>query len=359
MARPMRWRLSDWVLGQLTRAREQDRLRDLVFIASLTVAIAAADYASGIQISLAVFYLAPVLLATAWFGRRAGVIVSLASIALRVLGDFASVERQALPFWSVWNSISALLMFLFIVWVFSNLLTLYRGLEQRGAERTVALADEAARRVQLEHDLLMISARERASMGQELHDDICQHLVGTAFAAKVLTQRLCRCDAALVTEGTEIVDLLEQGIRKTRRLARGLMLDSIEPDALEERLSELAEEVTRAGVPSRFVVAGDVRLQDAAMAAQVYRIAQEAMRNALRHAKAGRIELSLVADEEVACLTIDDDGRGLSTRDEASGMGLKIMAHRAASIGATLVLAPGTGRGTRWICRVPLAGNAT
>ena len=126
----------------------------------------------------------------AWFGWETAVGVVFASVILRVTGDLIANGGRPLPLWSWWNSASTLLVFLCIVWIFSNLLQVYRQLEQRVAERTAELSRASEHRRHLEHELLTASSSERNAMGQELHDDICQHLVGTTLAAKVLAQRL-------------------------------------------------------------------------------------------------------------------------------------------------------------------------
>ena len=348
-------RRSERLLGYLARPRRESRTISIVFVAALTAAIGAADYASGIRISLAVFYLVPVFLATAWFGWQAGTTIAFASVFLRISGDYLALGDDSLPLWSLWNSFSALLVFLFIVWVSSNLLNMHRRLEQRVIERTAALSIASERRRQLEHDLLMIASRERNAMGQELHDDICQHLVGTTLAARVLTRRLAQRDPELVDDAEQIIAMLKEGIAKTRGLARGLLLSTIEPDELPERLAELADEITRGGVACRFTHAGEAALEDAAMAAQIYRIAQEAARNALRHAGARHIVIAFVVDADTLSLTIEDDGDGFTQDSRTSGMGLEIMAYRAAYIGATLSLTPAARQGTRVTCRIPLA----
>ena len=92
---------------------------------------------------------------------------------------------------------------------------------------------------------------------------------------------------------------------------------------------------------------------DADTAAQLYRIAQEAMRNAIRHAEARHVAISLVGDRQAVCLMIEDDGHGLPESVPGSGMGLTIMSHRAAYIGATLSLIPTAGQGMRVICHLP------
>src|SRR5205085_4356020 len=87
-------------------------------------------------ISLAAFYLVPILLAVASFEWAAAAGVALACVVLRLLRDWASGEPKGWPLWVWWNSASSLLVFLFVIWIFSNLLNVYRQLEQRVADRT-------------------------------------------------------------------------------------------------------------------------------------------------------------------------------------------------------------------------------
>ena len=346
-----------WILAHFTRPTRMTRGGAVAVIVGLLVAVGFADFASGIRISLAVFYLVPILLTLSWFGTKEAAAAVLASVMLRVLGDVAANEWAPLPLWSVWNTVSTLCVFFFIVAVYGHLLSLARQLEQRVVDRTDALMTEVVYRRQLEHELLTISANERNSMGQELHDDICQHLVATALAAKVLTQRLEHENYLRAIEGQAIVRMIEGGVSKTRGLARGLLLSAIPPEDLDEKLTELAAEVDRGGLACRFVSAGTPLAPDADTAAQLYRIAQEATRNAIRHADAHRIDLSLVGDASALCLTIEDDGRGLDDDEPRSGMGLPIMSHRAAYIGATLSIAPGVGGGTKVICHLALGSS--
>lgn len=348
---------SDWLLSRFTHRTTRTRAVSVVIILGILLAIALLDYASGIHISLAVFYLVPILLATAWLSPRAGVGIAVLSSVLRTTGDIASIGVQALPLYSWWNAFTALLVFLFVIWIFGNLLGLYRSLEARIVERTAELIDAVDRRRRLEHELLTVSSRERNAMGQELHDDICQHLVATALAGKVLAQRLSQQGSGLVDEAQAIVGLIEEGAGKTRLLARGLLLSEIEPDVLVEKLKELADEGSRSGVLCRFSHAGDVLVPDASVAAQLYRIAQEAMRNAIKHAQARRLDISLVGDAQAICLMVEDDGHGMPDA-ESSGIGLPIMLHRAAFIGARLSLIPSTGSGTKVICHLPIGASA-
>ena len=345
---------SDWVLSHFTKPSSLSRRQATAVIVALVIVIGIADYASGIRVSLALFYLVPILLATAWLGGRESVAIVLACGLIRIVGDLLAVEEPPLPLWAWWNSLSALIVFLFIVWVFGRLLELFRGLEQRVAESAGELLRESETRRELQQQLLAAGSSERALVGQELHDDVCQHLVGTALAAKVLAQHLAQQANVRTGEAESIVLLLEDAIAKARALARGLLLSKIEPGDLADKLSELVDEGSRSGVYCSFNCSGDVVLADAGVASQVYRIAQEALRNAVRHADARHVVVGLVNERGAARLSVEDDGRGVGDARAASGMGLAIMQQRAAYIDATLAIEKAPAGGTRVLCTVPI-----
>jgi signal transduction histidine kinase len=324
----------------------------------LICAVGFVDYESGIRVSLSVFYLVPVALAVSWFGWKDAVGTVVISLLLRVLGDFLSVDDAVLPLWNWWNSLAALTVMLIVVWLLDSLLSLRRQLEHRIEERTSRLVEAANVREQLEHALELIGARERNAFGQELHDDVCQHLVGTALAAKVHTRNLAAQGSPLVAEAQALVGWLEEGAQKTRRLARGLLMTNIDPDDLQEQLLQLIEDSKTSGVACQLRHSGDVRVADGTVAAQVFRIVQEALRNALKHAAAKHVEISLAGEADSIRVVIADDGRGIvapgSTTDPVGhGMGLRIMAHRAASIGGRFCVEPAAGSGTRVVVHVP------
>jgi len=225
-------------------------------------------------------------------------------------------------------------------------------------ERTKALHEAAMTSERLKHELLDITARERNTIGRELHDELGQHLVGTALAAQVLSERLeARGDEAS-SDARKIVAWVEGGIAKTRQIARGLLLSRIEPEELGRELGELAAASSRAGISCRFRLEGMPEPGNASTAAQLLRIAQEATRNAVRHAQARHVDITLAGDERATCLVVEDDGRGLPPAEErGGGIGLRIMEHRAVLAGGTLSVITAPGEGTRVICRLPAASS--
>ena len=332
-------------------------------VAALAVAFAVAtiavvDYVTGIHISLLFFYLLPVAFAVAWLGKRIAVVVAIASIFIRVTGDWIGYGAQTLPQWYFWNALTSLVVFLIIIWMFDAFLSLQRQLEQRVKDRTAALIESSRVRRQLEDELLAVATRERNAIGHELHDEICQHLVGTALAAQVLVKQLSDEENRLASQAIAIVGLVEEGANKARKLAHGLLLTEVEPASLEQKLLDLADDTRQMGaadgIVCEFTQAGDTSISDPGLATQLLRIAQEALRNALKHAHAKHIKICWWGEETAISLMVIDDGRGIDhAATNPAAMGLRVMANRAAFIGATFVIRDGIDGGTEVLCRLP------
>jgi len=212
-----------------------------VFATLLLVAvIGVLDFLLGFEVSMLVFYCLPVILGTAAAGWRLGATVAFTSVATWIIGDLAAGAHFSSWVVPWWNALIALSTYLIMVWLFSNVRSLQRDMEERIRQRTAALTEEIARRERLEKVILDISERERANIGRDLHDDLGQHLTGTALAGQVLGEKLQSRQAEEETEAWRIVRLVEEGIEKTRRLAKGLLLAEVEREGLREALLEYA-----------------------------------------------------------------------------------------------------------------------
>lgn len=348
-------RLTHWVLTSLTRVPGGARLRSLLGVAAGLLAIGWFDYVTGTRMSFVVFYLVPVTLATAWFGRSAGILTALTSVVIRFIADSRDDATTLQETWLWWNSFGSLIVYLAVVWLFDALVQLHRQLEQRVRERTLELEEEVRKRQAVQRELLELSGRERSAMGRELHDQLGQHLVGTAMAAQVLAERLQSRGENGAREARQIADLVEQGIAQTRQLAQGLLLAHIEPARLASELEELCATLRQQFPRVECVCQVDptAQLRDGHAAAQTYRLVQEALRNALRHSGARRVVLRVTAHDHGLEIAVEDDGRGLPEQRYGPGMGLRIMQHRAEHIGTRLELSARPGGGTRVACLVP------
>jgi signal transduction histidine kinase len=348
-------RFLEWVLARLTGSSPRRRVWATTIVAVCFFAIETVDYLTGIRLSLLFFYLVPVTLAVAWLGWGAGLIVALCSLAGRALGDWLAGGREPLEPWVWWNNALAFATFALIVGALNALFRLHRSLEAGIQARTTALEAALAETRRLQRELIEVGAHERAAIGRDLHDDLGQHLFATALASKVLAQRLAEREPAAAAEAQAIVNWIDQAIAKTRDLAHGLLIASIDPLQLPDELADLAAAHNRGAVTCAFRVEGRPHVPDDGTAAQLYRIAQEAVRNAIVHAEPSHVEIRLAEDPfgDVR-LEITDDGRGLAAENPRSnGMGLRIMAHRAALIGGNFTIEAASPRGTRIVCRLP------
>jgi PAS domain S-box-containing protein len=218
-------------------------------------------------------------------------------------------------------------------------------LEERVQERTrdllravETLEEEVRTRRRLEAEVLRISEFEKKRIGQDIHDSIGQMLCGISCLSRALSQKLAgkNMDEAKDAAGIESVAL--DSLEQMRLIARGLSPLAEKPDSLMMALKELAsytEAVLRTGCTVECDEA--VPIEDAVIATQVYRIAQEAVTNAVRHGKARNITLGLTFSHNRVVLTVKDDGVGIPEEaSESLGMGFRTMRHRAEAIRASL-----------------------
>jgi signal transduction histidine kinase len=325
---------------------------------AITLIIGIADYLTGSEITLSVVYGIPILLATWYVGAWSGVFIAVLSVAVWIVGDVTMGAVHQGEFVLVWNGAIRLVLFVLLILLLHRLNVLQRSLEQRVIERAAALARESSQRQQLERDLLDVSEREQRRIGQDLHDGLCQHLTGTALFSQVLTERLASHDAQEVGAARRITELVEEGIALARGMAKGLNPVDLGPDALMRALEEFSGSTSDLfGVNCRFECDSPVLVNDLATATNLFRIAQEATGNAIKHGKAQNIAIALEMSETETLLSIADDGCGISDPPANTGMGLRIMADRARIIGADLDIGPSPTGGVLVACLLPNAAS--
>jgi len=184
--------------------------------------------------------------------------------------------------------------------------------------------------------------REQQRIGQDLHDDLGQFLTGVALSGENLARHLAHSSPDDVAEAKKLVHMINESINRTRQLARGLAPMTLEPDSLVLLLSELRE---RTAEVSRKHISLDVVGTPPELPRQtvlhLYRIAQEALANALKHSGATRIGLSLTVEQHRLLLQITDNGKGLPRQpvDPQRSMGLSVIRFRAETIGAEVSFA--------------------
>ncbi|TWU42444.1 PAS domain-containing sensor histidine kinase [Novipirellula artificiosorum] len=214
------------------------------------------------------------------------------------------------------------------------------------------LMSDITERRELEKQVLDIAAEEGRRIGNDLHDEIGQELTGLSMIADTLVTAMTRSAA----NELKIAEKIEAGIKRTlgqvRRLARGMNPVDVDAEGLMSALSEMCNRLQELyAVQCSFECVQPVRLRDNQVATQMYRIAQEATTNAVKHGNAKRISVSLSGGQDNAVLRVVDDGVGISDDGgKCSGMGLKIMQYRAGIAGGELRIQPASHGGTEVTC---------
>lgn len=232
------------------------------------------------------------------------------------------------------------------------------GARLQAARRRAEQSENEAR--QLEQRLLDISDAERRRFGQDLHDGLGQTLTGVAFLSKALQQRLAAQSLPEATHATQIASLVSDSIGQTRALAKGLAPVGLEDGGLPSALLQLTVATSTVfGVRCEFVSDPSLDLDDLGTSTHLYRIAQEAINNAVRHGKARQIHVQLSNGLSGIELQIEDDGGGFVPGGPSTGMGLQIMQFRAKMINGKLdIRRRDADGGTIVSCQLPvLASN--
>ncbi len=212
-------------------------------------------------------------------------------------------------------------------------------------------------RKQLEEKILRISEEEQHRIGQDIHDDLCQQLAAIGCLAKVARQRLAKAASPVEPELQEIVTLLTAANQHAREMARGLMPVVLDSAGLMAALADLvrsARQVFR--ISCQFHCDPPVEVRDNQLATQLYRIAQEAVSNAVKHSQADRLEITLATDENRVRLAIRDNGRGIPDHSPGlgTGMGLLTMSRRARMMGGDISVENHALGGTLVTCSIPI-----
>ena len=221
------------------------------------------------------------------------------------------------------------------------------------AKALVRIEVEVEHRRRLEAQLLTAVEQERERLGRDLHDDLSQRLAGAALMSRTLAKGLKGRSAADREKARALGDLLTEATGVARNLSRGLHPITITANGLPKALEELAARVPQ---NVRFSWPSSKKLDlDPSVALHVYRIAEEAVGNAVRHAEADSITIELHATPgRKIALTITDDGEGFRQGGGAEGMGLQNMRYRARVIHGTLKIASARKRGTVVTCILPI-----
>lgn len=217
---------------------------------------------------------------------------------------------------------------------------------------TGMIRDISERRA-LEKELSEVVAEEQRRIGQDLHDSVGQELTGIGLVAASLVDSLAKTSPPDGELAAKIAKGVNRVLAQVRTLSQGLVPVEVDAAGLMTALAELCVRMRdHSGVSFAFSCDRPVPIEDNLTARQFYRIAQEAITNALRHAQPRHIHVTLEeADDHTITLSVQDDGVGIQTQTPAgTGMGLRIMRYRAGLINATLNVTPAGGGGTLVTC---------
>jgi signal transduction histidine kinase len=244
----------------------------------------------------------------------------------------------------------------------AELLRAHEQLEQRVEERTADLraANLKLERViqerrRLENELLEIAENERRRIGFDLHDDLGQKLTGLSLMIKGLEQKLANERHPCLEEARRIQALMDDIIQFTHNLARQFSSLDVKGDDLSTVLKGLAANVKKMfGISCTFSLKGPLPDLPQHTMMQLYKVAQEAVSNAIKHGKAAQVALLLHGEINQLTLTVRNDGIPFSQPAGAKNrMGLRIMQYRASTIGASLDIRPQDKSGTVVTCALP------
>ncbi len=227
-----------------------------------------------------------------------------------------------------------------------------RALAQVENTRCLAPGEKRARELQME--ILEIAEKEQRRIGHDLHDGLGQQLTAIELMCHSLREDLAALPS-LEKQAAKMGEFLRETIAQTRSMSRGLSPVRSEPTGLVEALEELATNTRSMGkIRCRIHCLPPVLIEESMVAGHLYRIAQEAVNNALKHGHPSAIIIELSRDNDAVRLRVSDDGQGFSrSRKAGACMGLDVMKHRAAIAGGMLVIESKQGKGVTVNCTVP------
>lgn len=229
-----------------------------------------------------------------------------------------------------------------------------RGFEVDGQQQHSLLGIhlDITQRQELEDALAVQVDEEKQRISQEIHDGVGQQLTGLGFLARSLYRSLEESNSPYSRQASELSSSIPEVVRNLREIVRGLMPVEVDAIGLMSALEQLADATSsRTQVPCTLECEGSVEVWNEQAAQQLFRIAQEAVHNAVKHSQATRIRIRLACTPDDVLLEVIDNGTGIIQPPALRrGMGMRILHHRAAKLGAALSIHSEKGRGTHVRC---------
>lgn len=336
----------------------QRRIGEVFFGALFAVAaIGLLDWAITSELSVSLLYLVPVGLSAWWGGRLTGTCVAVAAAVAWFLAEWTSASERLSLFGLLWQSGSRLGFYFVTALLVSRIRTLTLGLEALVKERTAALEAEVRRRKEVEQEAAEITEREQERIAQELHDGLAAYLAGVAFRIKTVAENLHRRGIPEAAETGDLVDTVNEASGQVRSLAHLLAPVQAGDGGLAVALSRLgAEAETVYGITCTVDTAANLPSLTSDQTSQLYRVAQECVRNAVQHSRGELIQIACGSVQPGRLrLSVSCDGKAWDpSRTPTTGLGIRIMRHRTERLGGTLTIRAGAEGGTVVVCEVPV-----
>lgn len=302
-----------------------------------------ADYVTGWEWSFFIFYSMPIVLVVLKAGRQWGFLFAFLAAAVWWLAMGASHPYRTEGGFALAAA---------SCWFYFAVLVVAAAAVQTRRELDRTRIEWLERTQELEREILRTSEREQQRIGRDLHDGLGSHLAAIGYAATFLAEELRRRNQPETAKAEQIRVLVGEAVVRTRDLARGILPVQMEGAGLSIALEDLARTVSnQTGLPVSFYENGDVRPDDPEANLHFYRIAQEAVNNAVKHGGAKKITIILNRNENTLRLAVADDGKGLTPPAKGTpGMGFYTMRYRARALGGELKIDSQPGEGTIVSC---------
>ena len=216
---------------------------------------------------------------------------------------------------------------------------------------------DISKQQQLQREILQIPVSEQQRIGQELHDGLGQQLTGLGLLASSLLNKASKPEHELASK---LAGGLQEALAQIRAISRGLMPVDMDAAGFMNSLENLIEDIgSHTRISIQLSIDEKIHFSDNTAAMHLYRIAQEAINNAIKHANASEIRVILGVENSRGKLSISDDGSGMqASAGDCKGLGLGIIEHRCGLINAELHIESSQAQGTEVICLFPLDTDA-
>jgi signal transduction histidine kinase len=308
------------------------------------------DLITGYEISFFLFYAGPILFCVWFLDSKATALIVLVSAIVWWWADWKDGHPYFASWVQIWETVVRLIFFTFVAIGGMAIKTRRDSME--------ALVSNMSRMRELERDIVAASEREQQRIGADLHDGLCQYLAGITCVTGSLRDDLSERYQPEAETAAELHELLKDAVVQARNIARGIAPVHMDEAGLTSALEELAVNTRRLQeIDCIFEPAGEVLIADREMATHLYRIAQEATSNAVRHGHATAICIRLAIESGHVILSVHDNGTGIRTPEApSSGMGLRSMRYRAGAMHGSIEFSA-LPRGTQMVCRAPLPAS--